>query len=158
MEINRTSLLMGGLFQIILLLYRQPTALAASSGVDFYKDIIREQVDEDGCPTMFNTGELGDLKFFFCRTPISTFPDVNARDLYEKRTVNKYKNMMLNKDAIDTLAEEPEEHKEAARFMFPRVAPKRTPGAILSWAIPAANRVRVISTNYRPPGMNRPAA
>uniref|UniRef100_A0A182M2I5 Uncharacterized protein n=1 Tax=Anopheles culicifacies TaxID=139723 RepID=A0A182M2I5_9DIPT len=67
--------------------------------------------------------------------------------------------MMLTKDSLDVpLIDDVEQTKEATRFFFPRVNPKRSPGAILSWAIPAANRVRVISTNYRPPGINRPAA
>uniref|UniRef100_A0A182S5X4 Uncharacterized protein n=1 Tax=Anopheles maculatus TaxID=74869 RepID=A0A182S5X4_9DIPT len=94
----------------------------------------------------------------YFRTP-SSFTDLGMGEPLEKRTVNRYKNMMLNKDSLDVpLMDDVEQTKEATRYFSPRITPKRSPGAILSWAIPAANRVRVISTNYRPPGINRPAA
>ncbi|XP_058812169.1 uncharacterized protein LOC131676836 [Topomyia yanbarensis] len=141
MEIKRASLWLGGLLQLILLLYCQPTAQAASGGINLFKDMLRGKVDEDECPAMLSADDIGETKFFLCRAPASSFSDLNLNGFYEKRTVNKYKNMMINKDAIEALAEEPEQSKEASRFLFPRVAPKRTPGAILSWAIPAANRV-----------------
>uniref|UniRef100_A0A182Q464 Uncharacterized protein n=1 Tax=Anopheles farauti TaxID=69004 RepID=A0A182Q464_9DIPT len=99
-------------------------------GVNYYKDWLRGKNDEDV------ERMIGEDQF-------------DAPKLY----------MMLNKDSLDApLIDDVEQTKEATRFFFPRITPKRSPGAILSWAIPAANRVRVISTNYRPPGINRPAA
>lgn len=157
MEINRTFLWIGGLLQLMVLSYCQPTTLPTPDSFSIYKDLLLDKTEEDFA-SMLSAEELGQPKLFFFRTPITTFSDVNFNDGYDKRTVNMYKNMMLNKDALDTLIEDREESKEAARFTFPRVTPKRSPGAILSWAIPAANRVRVINTNYRPPGINRPAA
>uniref|UniRef100_A0A182JU16 Uncharacterized protein n=1 Tax=Anopheles christyi TaxID=43041 RepID=A0A182JU16_9DIPT len=76
-----------------------------------------------------------------CKTP-SSFTDLGMGEPLEKRTVNRYKNMMLTKDSLDApLIDDAEQTKEATRFYFPRITPKRSPGAILSWAIPAANRV-----------------
>lgn len=149
----------AGFFQlVVLLLCCQQTTLAAPDGINFYKDMLRGKNDEDEYAAMLSEEDFGGPKLFFYRTPMNSLVDMSS-DGYEKRTVNKYKNMMLNKDALETLIEEREQGKETARFFFPRVtSPKRSPGAILSWAIPAANRVRVINTNYRPPGMNRPAA
>uniref|UniRef100_A0A182TYR5 Uncharacterized protein n=1 Tax=Anopheles melas TaxID=34690 RepID=A0A182TYR5_9DIPT len=99
-------------------------------GVNFYKDWLRNK-NEDDVERMI------------------------AEDQFEAPKLY----MMLAKDNLDApLTDDVEQTKEATRFYFPRITPKRSPGAILSWAIPAANRVRVISTNYRPPGINRPAA
>lgn len=60
--------------------------------------------------------------------------------------------MMLNKDAPDALLlDDPllQGKDVAGRMYFPRVSTKRSPGAILSWAIPAANRVSVIIHPFR---------
>ncbi|XP_053682219.1 uncharacterized protein LOC128732840 [Sabethes cyaneus] len=157
METNRIFLWVGGLLQLMVLAYCQPTALPTPDGINMYKDLLLDKTEDFA--SMISAEELEQPKLFFFRTPITSFADVSLHNGYDKRThVNMYKNMMLNKDALETLLDDREESKEAARFTFPRVALKRSPGAILSWAIPAANRVRVISTNYRPPGMNRPAA
>lgn len=57
---------------------------------------------------------------------------------------------MLNKDAPEVLAEDREEpSKGTSRIFFSRITPKRNPGAILSWAIPAANRVYVTLACFR---------
>ncbi|XP_052889578.1 uncharacterized protein LOC128297901 [Anopheles moucheti] len=126
-------------------------------GANFYKDWLRGRNEED-VERMIAEDQFEAPKLFFYRTP-SSYTDLGMGDPLEKRTVNRYKNMMLTKDSLDVpLIDDVEQTKEATRFFFPRVNPKRSPGAILSWAIPAANRVRVISTNYRPPGINRPAA
>ncbi|XP_052867433.1 uncharacterized protein LOC128273501 [Anopheles cruzii] len=125
---------------------------------NFYKDLQRIK-NEDDFERMNADDPFGTLKLLYYRTQPSAFADLGIGEPNEKRTVNKYKNMMLTKDSLDIpLMDDVEQAKEATRFFFPRVMPKRSPGAILSWAIPAANRVRVISTNYRPPGINRPAA
>ncbi|XP_055586542.1 uncharacterized protein LOC129739157 [Uranotaenia lowii] len=163
MGIGGKAIWIGGIFQLVLLLglcmaigHR---ALAAPEGINVYKDILRGKSDEDYYDGTIS--EEGEPKLFFFRTPVSSYAGLNLADTFEtygKRTFNKYKNMMLNKDVPEILIEDPEEIKESAKFYIPRIMPKRTPGAILSWAIPAANRVRVISTNYRPPGINRPAA
>ncbi|XP_055523534.1 uncharacterized protein LOC129717569 [Wyeomyia smithii] len=157
MEFNRIFLWIGGLLQLMVLAYCQPAAQPTPDKSNVYKDLLLGKTEEDFA-SMISVEELGQPKLLFFRTPITSFADVSLSDGYDKRTVNMYKNMMLNKDAPETLIEDREQSKEAARFTFPRVAVKRSPGAILSWAIPAANRVRVINTNYRPPGMNRPAA
>uniref|UniRef100_A0A182N447 Uncharacterized protein n=1 Tax=Anopheles dirus TaxID=7168 RepID=A0A182N447_9DIPT len=126
-------------------------------GVNYYKDWLRGKNDDDA-EQMIAEEQYEAPKLFFYRTP-SNLADLEVGEPLEKRTVNRYKNMMLNKDSLDApLIDDVEQTKEATRFFFPRITPKRSPGAILSWAIPAANRVRVISTNYRPPGINRPAA
>ncbi|XP_058116547.1 uncharacterized protein LOC131288362 [Anopheles ziemanni] len=126
-------------------------------GVNYYKDWLRGKNDEE-MDAMIDDEPFEAPKLFFYRTP-SSFTELGMGEPYNKRTVNKYKNMMLNKDNLDVpLIDDVEQTKEATRFFFPRITPKRSPGAILSWAIPAANRVRVVSTNYRPPGINRPAA
>lgn len=50
--------------------------------------------------------------------------------------------IMLAKDNIG-LIEEDDYPNDKMRFYIPRTIPKRDPGALLSWAIPAANRVLV---------------
>ncbi|ETN58680.1 hypothetical protein AND_009742 [Anopheles darlingi] len=128
-------------------------------GINFYKDLQRIKNDDE-LEGILTDEPVALPRILYFRTPSSAFADIaDLTGAYEKRTVNKYKNMMLNKDSLDIpLMDDVEQTKEATRFFFPRVTPKRSPGAILSWAIPAANRVRVVSTNYRPPGINRPAA
>lgn len=50
--------------------------------------------------------------------------------------------MMINKDNMESLPEDIELPKDVLnKFYIPRAMTKKTPGAILSWAIPAANKV-----------------
>ncbi|XP_065076636.1 uncharacterized protein LOC135700143 [Ochlerotatus camptorhynchus] len=160
MEIGRKYLWIGGMLQLaVVLLSCQQSTLASPDGINFYKDWLRGKNEDEEYAAMMSAEELSEPKLFFYRTPLSGFTDFNLNNAYDKRTFNKYKNMMLNKDAPEVLTEDREEpSKGTSRIFFSRITPKRDPGAILSWAIPAANRVRVINTNYRPPGINRPAA
>uniref|UniRef100_A0A1Q3G5B7 Putative conserved secreted protein n=1 Tax=Culex tarsalis TaxID=7177 RepID=A0A1Q3G5B7_CULTA len=147
----------AGLVQLVIL---QQVALAVPDGINIYKDILRVKNDEDDYAAMLSAEDFDEPKLVFYRTPLDSFADVSMNG-YDKRTVNRYKNMMLNKDAPDALlVDDPllQGKDASSRMYFPRVSTKRNPGAILSWAIPAANRVRVFNTNYRPPGINRPAA
>ncbi|XP_038114309.1 uncharacterized protein LOC119768046 isoform X2 [Culex quinquefasciatus] len=144
----------AGLLQLVVLV------LGAPDGINIYKDMLRVKNDEDDYAAMLSAEDFDEPKLVFYRTPLDSFSDVSMTG-YGKRTVNRYKNMMLNKDAPDALLlDDPllQGKDVAGRMYFPRVSTKRSPGAILSWAIPAANRVRVFNTNYRPPGINRPAA
>uniref|UniRef100_A0A8D8C062 (northern house mosquito) hypothetical protein n=1 Tax=Culex pipiens TaxID=7175 RepID=A0A8D8C062_CULPI len=136
-----------GLLQLVVLV------LGAPDGINIYKDMLRVKNDEDDYAAMLSAEDFDEPK-------LDSFSDVSMTG-YGKRTVNRYKNMMLNKDAPEALLlDDPllQGKDVAGRMYFPRVSTKRSPGAILSWAIPAANRVRVFNTNYRPPGINRPAA
>ncbi|XP_053680932.1 uncharacterized protein LOC128731815 [Anopheles nili] len=152
MEVNKRYLWLAA-FQLFWSL----CLVQSYDSANLYKDWLRVKNDED-IDRMFAEDQFDAPRLFFYRTSDS-FSDLGVGDPIEKRTVNRYKNMMLNKDSPDApLLDDVEQTKEATRFFFPRITPKRSPGAILSWAIPAANRVRVISTNYRPPGINRPAA
>ncbi|XP_055626100.1 uncharacterized protein LOC129768452 [Toxorhynchites rutilus septentrionalis] len=150
MDMVKKCLWIGGLLHLVVLLCCK-TATASPEGINIYKDILRGKNEEDEFAVIVNEEIMPKLAFF--RTPLYSLPDINGGEVLGKRTVNKYKNMMLNKDDVD----DHEQSKEAAPFSFPRVTPKRSPGAILSWAIPAANRVRLVNT-YRPPGIDRPAA
>ncbi|XP_050071407.1 uncharacterized protein LOC126559315 [Anopheles maculipalpis] len=153
MEVSKRCLWLAAfqLFWFLCLVESYP------DGVNLYKDWLRGK-NEDDIERMIAEDQFEAPRLFFYRTP-SSFTDLGMGEPLEKRTVNRYKNMMLNKDSLDVpLMDDVEQTKEATRYFSPRITPKRSPGAILSWAIPAANRVRVISTNYRPPGINRPAA
>ncbi|EAT40792.1 AAEL007493-PA [Aedes aegypti] len=161
MEIGRKYLWLGGLLQLVVLLSSyQQSALANPDGINFYKDWIRNKNEDEDYAAMLSEEEFSEPKLFFYRTPVSPLIDYNLHYSFDKRTFNKYKNMMINKDAPEVLLTEDREEpsKAMSRFSFPRITPKRSPGAILSWAIPAANRVRVIPNSYRPPAINRPAA
>ncbi|XP_055697880.1 uncharacterized protein LOC129798647 [Phlebotomus papatasi] len=117
-------------------------------GFNLYKDLLRGKNEE------FN--EIGDddggltRVTYFYRTPAAAYSEFGS-EIFGKRS-NKFKNFMLNREGL----EGSEDIGGTSKFYFPRTLPKR--GALLSWAIPAANRVRVVNTSYRPPGINRPAA
>ncbi|KXJ82202.1 uncharacterized protein LOC109400486 [Aedes albopictus] len=161
MEIRRKCFWLGGLVQLlVLVLSYQQSASARPDGINLYKDWIRNKNDDEDYATKLDEEDFTEPKLSFYRTPVSSFYEYNSDYPFEKRTFNKYKNMMINKDAPEVLLTEEREEpsKGAVRFGIPRITLKRSPGAILSWAIPAANRVRVIPNSYRPPAINRPAA
>ncbi|XP_062534064.1 uncharacterized protein LOC134203170 isoform X2 [Armigeres subalbatus] len=162
MEIGRKYLWLGGLLQLVVVLFScNQTALANPNGINLFKDLLRNKNEDEDYGALANEEIFSEPKLFFYRTPVSPLTDYHLYDSYDKRTFNKYKNMMINKDAPEVLMtddRDEEPNKGAARIVFSRITPKRSPGAILSWAIPAANRVRVIPNSYRPPAINRPAA
>ncbi|XP_055676555.1 uncharacterized protein LOC129785911 isoform X2 [Lutzomyia longipalpis] len=127
-----------------LLCYFPHTVLGYAINVDgfnLYKDFLRGKNDE------FN--EIGEEDGGGLAKVTSAGYSELGSDSLGKRS-NKFKNFMLNREGLEASDETPNINK----FYFTRVLPKR--GALLSWAIPAANRVRIGS--YRPPGINRPAA
>uniref|UniRef100_A0A336MDC1 CSON015527 protein n=1 Tax=Culicoides sonorensis TaxID=179676 RepID=A0A336MDC1_CULSO len=125
----------------------------SAQGYNSYKDALRAKFDDDELTDIFSDDGVSDRVYFY-RTPMVAYTDV--AEPFGKRTVNKFKNLMLNKDMDGSIP--PEIEKEIVnRYYFPRTTPKR--GAILSWAIPAANRFsREMNINYRPQVANRPAA
>ncbi|XP_038114301.1 uncharacterized protein LOC119768046 isoform X1 [Culex quinquefasciatus] len=143
----------AGLLQLVVLV------LGAPDGINIYKDMLRVKNDEDDYAAMLSAEDFDEPKLVFYRTPLDSFSDVSMTG-YGKRTVNRYKNMMLNKDAPDALLlDDPllQGKDVAGRMYFPRVSTKRSPGAILSWAIPAANRVSTGVQHQLPTPGNQPS-
>ncbi|XP_063707273.1 uncharacterized protein LOC134836057 isoform X2 [Culicoides brevitarsis] len=128
--------------------------LAANAyGYHSYKDALRAKFDDEDFMEMFSDDGISDRVYFY-RTPMSAYADL--AEPFGKRTVNKFKNLMINKDMMEGEGGVVDVQKEMSRSYFPRTTPKR--GAILSWALPAANRFREMNINYRPTTSNRPAA
>ncbi|XP_059610004.1 uncharacterized protein LOC132257208 [Phlebotomus argentipes] len=121
-------------------LYCFPRVILGSAisvdGFNLYKDLLRGKNDE------FN--EISDDEngiarvIYFYRTPAATYTEFakefDAEGLGKRSS--KYRNFMLNREGQD----DPEDIVNPSKFYFPRTMPKR--GALLSWAIPAANRPR----------------
>ncbi|GAB0096550.1 uncharacterized protein DMENIID0001_120740 [Sergentomyia squamirostris] len=132
-----------------LLFYLARGSPNTMDGFNMYKDLLRGKNEE------FN--EIGDddggltRVTYFYRTPAAAYPEYIG-ETFGKRG-NTFKNYMLNRDGAEGIDDVV---SAASKIYFPRTIPKR--GALLSWAIPAANRVRIVNTSYRPPGINRPAA
>uniref|UniRef100_A0A1L8DBW1 Uncharacterized protein n=1 Tax=Nyssomyia neivai TaxID=330878 RepID=A0A1L8DBW1_9DIPT len=116
-------------------------------GFNLYKDFLRGKNDEFNEIGEDDSG-IAKLSYFY-RTP-AAFSEL-VTDPLGKRA-NKFKNFMLNRDGLEASAD----FADTNKIYLTRMIPKR--GALLSWAIPAANRVRIVNGSYRPPGINRPAA